>query len=162
MDPDVIEFHSRDLDSLPSLREFSAVEEFLNDSKAQFHVMRDNRAHSAPILAGMWGAKMDENRNFITTLMKPLFQNALVSESKDKYTDQNLLARFVWPYINGRTLAHDSYNCVQLRINHTKGFPTQRLEEPMNFVGSVQDELGEPMMIICPPPCRHNKDWKYC
>ena len=161
LDPDVIEFHSRDLDSLPSLREWKAVEEFLN-FQAQFHVMRDNRAHSAPILAGMWGAKIDQNRNFIISLIKPLFQNALKSESKDKYTDQNLLARFVWPYINGRTLAHDSYNCVQLRINHTKGFPTERLEEPMNFVGSVQDEFSEPMMDICPPPCRHNQDWMYC
>lgn len=159
LDANVIEFHSRDLDSLPSLRERKAVEEFVN-SNAILHIMRDNRAHSAPILAGMWGAKPQENHQFFETLMKPLFLAAV--ENPDRYTDQILLAKHVYPYINGMTLAHDSYNCVQLRINETKGFPSQRLEEPMNFVGSVQDYFAEPMMQVCPPPCRRNPDWKYC
>ena len=159
LEPNVIEFHSRDLDSLPSLREWKAVEEFVN-SNALFHIMRDNRAHSAPILAGMWGAKPSANQPFIQALMKPLFLSAL--KNPDRYTDQILLAKHVFPYINGQTLAHDSYNCVQLRINQTVGFPTQRLETPMNFVGSVQDYFSEPMMQICPPPCRRNQDWIYC
>lgn len=159
LDPNVIEFHSRDLDSLPSIREWKAVEEFVN-SNAIFHIMRDNRAHSAPILAGMWGGKPQENHRFLQALMKPLFLSAL--ESPDRYTDQILLAKHVFPYINGKTLAHDSYNCVQLRTNETKGFPSERLEEPMNFVGSVQDYFAEPMMQVCPPPCRRNPDWKYC
>ena len=50
VDPLVDEFHSRDLDSLVSQREFDAVNEFRNWKNAQFHIMRDHKMHSAPIL----------------------------------------------------------------------------------------------------------------
>ena len=46
IDPLVKEFHSRDLDSLPSEREVAAVEEFSNNQSFHFHIMRDHRAVS--------------------------------------------------------------------------------------------------------------------
>ena len=57
----------RDLDSLPSLREDAAVQEWL-DSKYAVHVMRDHPKHTMVMLAGMWGIKMDIRfiRNYLT------------------------------------------------------------------------------------------------
>ena len=75
-----------------------------------------------------------------------------------------LYCNFFENFILGRVLAHDSYNCGFLNINKTKGFPTQRLEEPSNFVGSNSGKMGSPMLEVCPPPCRpfDHKDWIYC
>ena len=54
VDPLVDEFHSRDLDSQCSQREFDAVQEFQNTEYAQFHIMRDHRMHSAPMLGNLF------------------------------------------------------------------------------------------------------------
>lgn len=55
-DPTVNIFVSRDLDSLPTMRERAAVSEWESSNKT-FHVMRDSQWHKTEILAGMWGAK---------------------------------------------------------------------------------------------------------
>lgn len=47
---------SRDLDSLPTMRERHAVSEWEKYNKT-FHVMRDSQWHRTEILAGLWGAK---------------------------------------------------------------------------------------------------------
>lgn len=49
-------FVSRDLDSLVTVRERSAVMEWEGYNKT-FHLMRDSQWHKTEILAGMWGAK---------------------------------------------------------------------------------------------------------
>lgn len=164
-DPFVEEFHSRDLDSLPSQRELDAVQEFRARQQTQFHIMRDHKYHSAPIMAGMWGAKPTLNLKFARDIMLGLMQNADKDSNHGKDTDQVLLAKHIFPHLKGRVLAHDSYNCGQLYINETKGFPSRRQEtEPLNFVGAVEDEKALPILVICPPPCRpmDHKDWLYC
>jgi len=55
-DPTVDIMLSRDLDSTPSWRERRAVAEW-EDSDLTVHIIRDNEAHDAPILAGLWGIK---------------------------------------------------------------------------------------------------------
>ena len=50
VDPLVSEFHSRDLDSVPSLREADAVKEWLTAKNKTFHIMRDHPLHGVPIL----------------------------------------------------------------------------------------------------------------
>ncbi len=52
----------RDLDSHITPREVAAVEEFFSYPKLTFHTMRDNPAHTAPVMGGMWGAKVDRDR----------------------------------------------------------------------------------------------------
>ena len=48
----------RDLDSVITPREISAVSQWL-DSKHAFHVMRDHPNHGAvPMMAGMWGVRV--------------------------------------------------------------------------------------------------------
>ena len=58
LDPTVDMMVSRDLDSRLTIREQTAVEDWLNTGLA-FHVMRDNPHHGTEILGGMWGARMD-------------------------------------------------------------------------------------------------------
>lgn len=55
-DQNVDIFMSRDLDSLPSEREQSIVNEWIR-STSTFHVIRDSQWHDTEILAGLWGAK---------------------------------------------------------------------------------------------------------
>ena len=50
VDPLVSEFHSRDLDSVPSPREVEAVKEWLASKNKTFHIMRDHPYHRVPIL----------------------------------------------------------------------------------------------------------------
>ena len=50
VDPLVSEFHSRDLDSVPSPREVDAVKEWLHSKNKTFHIMRDHPLHGVPIL----------------------------------------------------------------------------------------------------------------
>ena len=99
---------------------------------------------------------------------------SIVKKQRAKYSGSTLAKFFSFlkllygnlfeNFILGRVLAHDSYNCGFLNINKTKGFPTQRLEEPSNFVGSNSGKMGSPMLEVCPPPCRpfDHKDWIYC
>lgn len=49
VDPLVSEFHSRDLDSIVSQREFSAVREWATTSNRTFHIMRDHKQHGSVI-----------------------------------------------------------------------------------------------------------------
>ena len=50
----------RDLDSVITPREISAVSQWL-DSKHAFHVMRDHPNHgTVPMMAGMWGVKVSK------------------------------------------------------------------------------------------------------
>ena len=52
LDSKVQEFHSRDLDSLPTEREVLAVKEFSLNDNFQFHIMRDHRQHVAQLECG--------------------------------------------------------------------------------------------------------------
>ena len=61
-DPLVAEFHSRDLDSRPTEREWAAVEEWLRSNRT-FHVMRDHYSHKVAMLGGLWGMRLTQGGN---------------------------------------------------------------------------------------------------
>ena len=61
LDQDVDVLLVRDLDSHISMREVSAVKEFLNSTK-DFHIMRDHPFHIQPIMGGLWGIRQTMNR----------------------------------------------------------------------------------------------------
>ena len=64
MDAQVSQFMSRDLDSLITKREVSAVEEWLISQKS-FHMMRDHPKHQAEIMGGLWGMKVRNMERFL-------------------------------------------------------------------------------------------------
>lgn len=53
-DRDVDIYVCRDADSVPTIRERVAVQDWLNSGQP-FHVMRDFLTHSELVLAGLWG-----------------------------------------------------------------------------------------------------------
>ena len=70
----------RDLDSRPSRREMEAVEEWML-SKHVVHVMRDHPGHDMPILAGMWGVKLDGRQG-----VRPTFRAVFLAILRRKST----------------------------------------------------------------------------
>ena len=69
--------------------------------------------------------------------------------------------RYVWPWAKDISIAHDSYLCKNYPF--TKAFPTQRRNEPNNFVGSVVSENAN-LWQECPKECRpkNHLDWIHC
>ena len=74
----------RDLDSVITPREISAVSQWL-DSKHAFHVMRDHPNHgTVPMMAGMWGVKVSkcfQCKGKEGTLISRFISNGIRSES---------------------------------------------------------------------------------
>lgn len=108
----------RDADSVMSIKERAAVEDWLQSGRA-FHVMRDRPSHAELILAGMWGA----HRGNIGAMRKRI--EAHVESGKkmlnNRITDQEFLRWSIWPIVRQDVLAHDSY--------FTYGNPTRFREE---------------------------------
>ena len=75
------------------------------------------------------------------------------------YTDFKFF-RWVWRTWGwNNAFQHDAYSCE--KFNTSVGWPTQRLVQGNNFVGSVilqNVTLDEK----CPVPCRRKPDWEYC
>jgi tetratricopeptide (TPR) repeat protein len=109
-DPSVDVVLVRDVDSPLTARERIAVEDWLYNSEAPFHVMRDSPTHTNPIMAGLWGGFT----GFLPPL-EPLIRDFLRGGSY-RYADQSFLNRHVWPAIREATLTHDSnYEFVNTR-----------------------------------------------
>ncbi len=112
----------RDADSRLSVRDLAAVEAWVRTGK-RWHVIRDDRAHTQPVLGGLWGG-------FKTGLN----MRALLSEwpMKAEYNDdQRWLADRMWEQrIRGDCCVHDS--------NAGTGIPRDRFGH--YFVGQVWDE----------------------
>jgi len=127
-DSDVEIMLSRDTDSRLTLREKSAVDEWLRSDKL-FHIMRDHPEHNAQIMGGMWGAR------------KPILQDMTHLINKHKrvgdinwQVDQIFLRDIIYPRIINTALVHDEFfdNCP---------YPTPRID--LEFIGQVFDENEE-------------------
>ena len=68
--------------------------------------------------------------------------------------------RLVWnPREYKNAIQHDAYTCEN--FENSVGWPTKRLSEPNNFIGSVLNENNQ-ITETCPVKCRRNQDWEYC
>ena len=90
-------FVSRDLDSLFSLREQAAVEEWLKSDKV-LHIMRDHPAQMEVILGGLWGTKLPNGK--IRSHWKKCWSGALKDKllwaRRDSYgPDQHFLLKYI-------------------------------------------------------------------
>ena len=102
-DDDVSVVISRDADSRIGQREVDAVNEWLKSDK-QFHIMRDAEAHTAPILAGMFGVK-----NPLLKGIKDIIINN-IKDFSNKFSDQMFLGHFLYPRIITHALEHCDHN----------------------------------------------------
>src|SRR5579872_2376412 len=101
-DPSVKRFLIRDADSLLSVKERVAVDDWVASDR-YFHAMRDSYTHTDLLLAGMWGG--------IGGVMPPvrvLRQHFRTWRAPTRLFDQDLLADTVWPTAKTSCLIHDS------------------------------------------------------
>ena len=108
-DPDVERFIVRDADSRLSQREKNCVLDWIKSEKG-FHIIRDNPYHSTKIMGGMWGATRNlcEKINYDELLDK--FNTVHKNENSIYGSDQDFLARFIYPLIKDDCLIHDDYH----------------------------------------------------
>lgn len=154
-DPTVDVMISRDTDSLLNIRDKAAVDEWLASNK-DFHIMRDNVAHSTKILGGMWGA-----RNKIICNIKQLIHNySRKTTNNRKGIDQEFLGEIVYPIVINRALVHDPL----CGFGHGKEFPIPRklpwYEKTLNgewrgcqWIGDDNDYIGK----LAAGGCTHNE-----
>ncbi len=117
----------RDCDSRLSLREWAAVQEWLEEDRA-LHVMRDHPAHRIPIMGGMWGVRCHKAR-WIPARMR-------ASRWVDRWgTDQRILAEEVWPLLAADSVEHDEFH-------RGRPFPIPRIGD--EFVGQAFDAHDMP------------------
>lgn len=128
-DNDVDIFLSRDTDSRLSIREQSAVKEWIESDK-NFHIMRDHPNHRAYMLGGMWGCK---NKALHNIDLKKLIDDWPIYLSKGD--DIKFLRNKIYhPYAKLSAFEHSEYG---IRYdNETHSFPTERLNRH-DFVGNI-------------------------
>ena len=113
LDPQVDILLSRDLDSRISQREVDAVTEWLVSGRP-VHVMRDHPGHDTPMLGGMWGTRLDEASNSLRlkwakSWIQILMDQQTFAGRSRRGDDQDILARYIWPWARPLSLQHDSF-----------------------------------------------------
>jgi tetratricopeptide (TPR) repeat protein len=94
-------FLVRDADSVFSIRECNAVQQWI-DSGKHFHIIRDWWTHTDLILAGMWGGIAGVLPN-IQELLDNYSPNSVTTPNIDQW----FLRDCIWRYIKSSYLAHD-------------------------------------------------------
>jgi hypothetical protein len=97
----------RDSDSIVSLREARAVEQWVSSQRV-VHIIRDHPFHSAPILAGLWGIRASFTEWFGNEVKKYSFNDSYGS-------DQDFLEKIVYPKIVDLSLVHASFHLHEKR-----------------------------------------------
>ncbi len=94
-------FLVRDVDSVISVREFNAVEEWIKSDKL-FHIIRDWWTHTDLILAGLWGGVAG-----ILPNIDKMLKNYTPKSMETPNIDQWFLRDCIWSYIRNNCLIHD-------------------------------------------------------
>ena len=98
---------SRDLDSRPSDREVSAVNEWLESNKS-FHFMRDHPQHGTTVLGGGWGVNLrgpDIRQKMKKVLTEALIDPIFFGGRNDRGKDQVFLDRYYFKKFLGLLLS---------------------------------------------------------
>jgi len=106
-DMNVERFIVRDTDSRIAQREKNCVIDWERSGK-NFHIIRDHQYHSTKIMGGMWGATKEFiNKIDYDDLIKQ-FQN--LSYTNTYATDQEFLARMIYPLVKNTACIHDDWD----------------------------------------------------
>lgn len=128
----------RDADSIVSVRERLAVENWMSSSR-HFHVLRDFYTHTDPMLAGLWGGV----RGAVPTALKDQMQRYLDDPTKTANADQKYLREQVWPFARTSVVIHDSkFKVLGARPYPGRGIIT-RDEMHLSHIGSNAHLLKE-------------------
>jgi len=137
-EPNVEYFISRDCDSRISLRDETAVNEWI-ESGMSFHILREHPiGHGWPINAGMWGAKGGSIPTFKEMMVDYLAKN---NRTGDKSIDQCFLRDVIHPIAKTSLLLHDEY------FNYEgigQAIKRDRAIDDFAFIGESVDENDVP------------------
>lgn len=129
--PEVELMFVRDTDSRIHTRDIKFINEFIS-TLHKSHIIRDHHNHCWPIMAGMWGLKKGAVQGSIKDMYDEYYKTAEIEYG----TDQDFLAKFIYPIIANDALVHTS--CYTF-------LPEQyviMVDDPVidhNFVGNVVD-----------------------
>lgn len=137
-DPTVSYFISRDCDSRISLRDVTAVNEWLESGK-NFHIIREHPiGHHWVLNAGMWGAKGNSIPNFMELMNDYLNKNFRIH---DKTIDQCFLRDVIHPIVRNDLFLHDeffNYEGIGTEIKRSREL------DDFAFIGESVDEHDTP------------------
>ncbi|MBQ0961671.1 hypothetical protein KAK06_22220 [Ideonella sp. 4Y11] len=126
-DPTVGRFLARDCDSVFSLREVRAVDDWIASGR-WFHVIRDWWTHTDLMLAGLWGGVAGVLPDLV-----PLLAGYQTRQAETPNIDQWFLRDRVWPLVRHHVLVHDRLFAVEGRVP---------LPEPQGNFHIGQDEFS--------------------
>lgn len=105
-DKDVERCIVRDTDGRLTQRDRNCVKDWEKSGK-QFHIIRDHPMHNTRIMGGMWGATYEFiNRINYDSLIEQFDQ---LSYNNMYATDQEFLARMIYPLIKDNVCVHDDF-----------------------------------------------------
>jgi len=144
-DPSVSHYIIRDCDSRINEREADAVKEWLLSGKS-FHIMRDHKKHTAPIMGGMWGAVHGFWPEFEVEYdkwTKAMLNGWTPSPRIGKVDgDQSFLMQKVWPVIKDNHIAHDD------KKSKTGNELPFKVKLPgKRFIGQQYNEKGKSILV---------------
>jgi len=122
----------RDVDGRLTQREVNCVKDWERSGK-EFHIIRDNAMHGTLIMGGMWGA----TKEFIDKIdYDDLIKQFHLLHYTNMYaTDQEFLARMIYPLVKNSALIHDDWDRYG---EHARKIPHFR---------EGQHYIGEPVEI---------------
>lgn len=140
-EPTMTRFIVRDCDSRLSVRERSAVDDWIH-SELQFHVMGDHIHHWLPVGGGLFGAVKGALKPIKEMIVRSGLAKVPYRRENGYNLDQIFLANYVLPQVSGRVLRHDS--CCRKLYPWAKPFPNGCHFNDMSFVGEIIDEREQP------------------
>ena len=137
-EPNIEYFISRDCDSRISLRDETAVNEWIESGKS-FHIIRDHPiGHGWPMNAGMWGSKGNSIPYFKNMMSDYLIIN---NRTDDKSIDQCFLRDIIHPIVSTDLFLHDEYYNYE---GIGQAIKRDRAIDNFDFIGESVDENDEP------------------
>ena len=98
----------RDADSRLMKRDYYLVEDWLNNSDKDVHIIRDHPANRSLIMAGLWGVR---NKLLATPQHILKFWEFYQSPDTERWSlDQFYLNKYIYPLVKDTTRIHASYN----------------------------------------------------
>jgi len=131
-DKDIERCIVRDTDGRLTQREKNCVKDWERSGK-EFHIIRDHAMHNTRIMGGMWGC----TNNFINRIDYDdlLKQFSHLSYNNMYATDQEFLARIIYPLIKDSVCIHDDWS--RYKDENARKIP--HLREGANYIGQPID-----------------------
>ncbi|MFW6281310.1 MAG: hypothetical protein ACOC1O_00770 [bacterium] len=134
---DIDRFIIRDTDSRITDRDVSCILDWERTNKP-FHIIRDHRFHNTKIMGGMWGATNEFIRRINYNKLLKKFKN--LNYTNLYATDQEFLARMIYPLIKNEAYIHDNWDRFREGAHKIPHFSTKN-----QFVGQPFDENNNPL-----------------